>query len=411
MVRVVDLAVRVSTLAAPVRQRPLPWAPAVLFGLVAALVYHVSIPVETAADQYVYLADAFLNGRAHLIDPPPHLELTRLGDRHYVIPPPLPAVLLLPYVAVAGSGASQTVAAAAAGGLNALVSFLIAARIAERRADQVWLAALCAFGTIVWHLAAVGSVWFIAHVIATLALNLALLETLGPRRPILIGLGVAAAFWTRLPTVLTLPFFIVMTWDRLAPAGLRQWRTIRLGYLNALIAPIAAVVLLNFGYNWLRFETIADVAYRLRNHAALEPWFARGLLHISYIARHLHPLFLATPIVTASPPWVSWSLGGLAIWVTTPAFIFALRAPLDMPGTWAAWAGILPTALAVMSHGWTGMEQFGYRFAVDFYPLLLFLTMSGMRAPLRPMYRAVIAASVLVNVWGVVWTRFGWAVL
>ena len=402
MVRVVDLAVRLKRL---------PWASAVGFGLVAALAYHVSIPLETAANQYVHLADAFLSGRTYLVDPPPYLELTRVGDHHYVIPPPLPAVLLLPYVAVAGTGASQTLAAAAAGGLNGLVSFLIAARMVERRADQTWLAILCAFGTIVWHLAAVGSMWFIAHVIATLALNLALLETLGQRRPVLIGLGIAAAFWTRLPTLLALPFFALMTWDRWAPDGLRQWRTIRLGYLNALVAPIAAAVVLNFGYNWLRFETIADVAYRLRNNASLEPWFARGLMHLSYIPRHLHPLMLATPIVTATAPWVTWSLGGLAIWVTTPAILFGLRAPLDALSTWAAWAGILPTALAVMSHGSTGMEQFGYRFAVDFYPLLLFLTMSGMRAPLRPVHRVAIAASVLVNLWGVVWTRMGWAVL
>ncbi|MGH8630732.1 MAG: hypothetical protein ACREU7_08200, partial [Burkholderiales bacterium] len=243
----------------------LPWLQGLAFGLLVAAVYHLSLRGDTAFNHYQWLAQAFLDGRVYLVDPPPHLELTRIGDRHYVIPPPLPALLLVPYVAIAGERASQAVLTALAGGVHAMAALFIAARLVRRRADQWWLAVLFAFGTIVWHLSAVGSVWFAAHVIAAAALSLALLETLGQKRPLVIGLAIAAAFWTRLPTVLTLPFFVLMTADQWAPHGLRRWRTIRLSYLNSLAAPIAAVMLLNFGYNWLRFGTIADVSYRLRN--------------------------------------------------------------------------------------------------------------------------------------------------
>lgn len=410
MVRVVDLtgAAAASTPAGSAR---LPWMVAALFGLAVTLVYQYAIPADTGFDHYRRLADAFLHGRVYLVDSPPHLELTRIGRRHYVVPPPMPALLMLPYVAVAGARASQALFAAVAGGLNAMIAMLIAARMADRRADQVWLAVLFAFGTIVWHLAAVGSVWYVAHVVAALALSVALLETLGQKRPLLIGAGIAAAFWTHLPTALTLPFFVFMTADRWAPDGLRQWRTIRLGYLNALVAPIAVAVLLNFGYNWLRFGVIADVAYRLRDNVRNEPWFDRGLFHITYIPRHLYQFLLAPPRRLPDFPYVSYSMSGLAIWATTPAFLFALLAPLWAGSTWAAWAGILPTAMVVMSHGATGMEQFGYRLAVDFYPLLFFLTVRGMRPPLRPVHKAAIVLSVLLNVWGVVWTRMGWKVL
>jgi hypothetical protein len=171
------------------------------------------------------------------------------------------------------------------------------------------------------------------------------------------------------------------------------------------------VVLLNFGYNWLRFGTIADVAYRLRNNAPAEPWFDRGLFHLSYIPRHVHPLLLATPHLQPRYPYVFWSISGLAIWVTTPAFLFALRAPLRALPTWAAWAGIVLTAVLVMSHGTAGLEQFGYRLAVDFYPLLFLLAVMGMRPPLKPVHKAAIALAVLVNLWGVTWERMGWKIL
>lgn len=406
---------REGALAAPAqatsRARPLPWVLGIAFGLVAALVYHYSIHWSTPFDHYRRLADAFLHGRVHLIDHPRHLELTEFRGRYYVIPPPLPALLMVPYVAVAGAKASQALFAAVAGGLNAMLALFVAARMTDRRSDQHWLAVLFAFGTIVWHLSAVGSVWYVAHVVAALGLNLALLETLGQKRPLVIGAGIAAAFWTHLPTVLTLPFFVIMTADRWAPDGLRRWRTIRLGYLNVLAAPIAAAMLANFGYNWLRFGTIADVAYRLRNNVPNEPWFDRGLFHISYVRRHLYEFLRAGPLIQPTFPYVTYSIAGLAIWATTPAFLFALSAPLRSLSTWAAWAGIVPTALVVMSIGATGMEQFGYRLAVDFYPLLFFLTIRGMRPPLRGVHKAAIVLSILANLWGVVWTRMGWKVL
>lgn len=420
MVRNVDLIAAAPRGAAPQQAtvqsatdhaQLLPWLLGIGIALCATLIYHYSIPGDTAFDHYRRLAEAFLQGRVDLTNPPRHLEISQFAGRHYVIPPPLPALLMAPYVAVAGARASQALFGAVAGGLSAMLALFIAARMTDRTADRIWLAVLFAFGTIIWHLTAVGSVWYVAHVVGALGITLAVLETVGQKRPFVIGAGVAAAFWSHLPTALTLPFFIIMTSDRWAPDGLRQWRTVRLGYLNALAAPIAAAILLNFGYNWLRFETIADLSYRLRVNVQNEWWFDRGLFHVAYIPRHLEKLLYAAPIIQSTFPYVTYSVTGLAIWATTPAFLFALLAPLRAKGTWAAWAGILPTAIVVMSHGATGMTQFGYRLAVDFYPLLFYLTITGMRPPLRGAHKAVIALSVLANLWGVLWERMAWRVL
>ena len=89
-----------------------------------------------------------------------------------------------------------------------------------------------------------------------------------------------------------------------------------------------------------------------------------------------------------------------AICATTPAFFYALRAPL-VRLTAACWLGIAFFMSQLLSFGGTGMTQLGYRFAMDFYPLLTVLTMRGMDRPLRWWHTTLIGACILLNVWWV----------
>ncbi len=388
-----------------VLDRPLAWA--VLVAVAAFAVYHFSFPDRTPFDHYVRLANSLLHGRVDLIDPPDYIEKTTFNGRHYVMNPPFPAVLLLPYVALFGSEASQASASHVVGGLAAGMMVMLASRLASRRSDALWLGGLGAFGTIVWYLSAVGSTWYFAHAVAVAALLLGVLEVTGRGRPVLIGCALAAAYWTRMPTVLTLPFFVLATLPRWAPGGLRDWRRIDVGYLERLVGPVAGALLLNMGYNFVRFGTIADIGAAVRPGIYKEPWFDRGLFHPSYIPRHLTLLFTKLPVFVPHPPYVLVPWTGLAIWVTTPAFVYALRAPVARE-TLAAWLGILPTAGALFMFGLPGITQFGYRFATDFYPLLLLLTMRGMHGQPSRFAKALILIAVLVNAWGVLGNRWGW---
>jgi hypothetical protein len=368
--------------------------------LAVLVVYWASCPASpTPHDQYIRLASAFLRGRLDLPESPPWLEVARYRGRTYVIQPPFPAVLAVPYVLVAGPRASQTVMSQVLGAMNAAVVFLIARRVSPDLSTQLWLVALFALGTIYWYVASVGSVWYLAHVVAVLMLNLAVLETLGRRRPLVIGLALGAAYWTRLPTILSLPFFLVM-----APPGRRA----RLGYVVRLLAGLTVFVALNAAYNWARFNTPLDAAYLHRPGVLEEPWFRSGLLHPSYIPRHLRVLFLELPRFVGHSPYVLPSWTGLALWITTPAMTLALGAPFRRE-TWACWAGILPVALVNMMHGTWGFAQFGYRFALDYYPFLFLLVAVALGDRIRSWHVALIAASVAVNLWGVLWINaFGW---
>ena len=143
--------------------------PAALFGLawfVYALINHHR---PANLDYFVPLADAFLHGRLGLTEAPSFLnELVPGGNGlYYVVYPPMPALLLLPVVLVAGPDFDQAWASILLGAANVVVmSWLIEGMGASRR-FRIVMSLVFAFGTIVWYSAQAGSSWHFAHVVAT----------------------------------------------------------------------------------------------------------------------------------------------------------------------------------------------------------------------------------------------------
>ncbi len=69
----------------------------------------------------------------------------------------------------------------------------------------------------------------------------------------------------------------------------------------------------------------------------------------------------------------------------------------------ACWAAIIPTALMLFTFAGVGFVQFGYRFQLDFMPFLFLLTAYAMGPDLRWHHKLMIVLSVLLNLWGVLW--------
>jgi hypothetical protein len=116
------------------------------------------------------------------------------------------------------------------------------------------------------------------------------------------------------------------------------------------------------------------------------------------------------PIVQATPPFLIPSWNGLAIWITTPAFIYSFKASFKKHEVKLSWFALLSIAIVVFSHGATGFTQFGYRYAVDFYPFLIFLLIISLsKKKLKWHHWVLLIISILVNLWGIVWiNKFGW---
>jgi hypothetical protein len=363
-------------------------------------------------DYYVRLSDAFLHGRLYVLDHPSWLnELVPnpSGQGWYVVYPPLPAVVMMPLVAIWGLSLNQTLVSIFAGALAVVVAFFVARDLLKKPQDQpqpfqrtyVWLAVLFGFGTIFWWIASNGSVWLVAQVFSALFLLLALHEAFNKARPLIMGLLLGASFWCRLPTILGIFFFAGLIISR---NPRENWVGKLRGSLKPLLLLAAGAGLfvgLDMAYNYARFQALFDVAYWMIPGILNEPWFSHGLFSLQYIPENLMPFLTGLPTFDWTAPYIHAPIEGIAIWFTTPAFIFALRAKLRDPVTWSAWAAIFAIAFVIFTKGLSGWG-FGYRYAVDFYPFLFLLTARGMGPNLRWYHKLLIILGIIVNLWGTI---------
>ena len=385
---------------------------AIVLGVAAFVIYFLTTNGEpTQFNNFVVLAEAFLNGRLHLYQDIYWMELAVYNGRYFVVPPPVPAILMMPVVAVAGFDTNQTIISYIFGAANVSLAFLAASCITRSRKVQIWTAVMFGFGTIHWWVASNGGVWMFSQTISVTFLFIAIILSFKKAHPLLTGLSLGASYWTRLPTILSFPFFMAMYFDEWYRSDSTQSiiRRINLKPLIYMGLGAGIFVVFNAVYNYLRFDTPFDISYYLIPGIFEERWYQSGIFDISYFPRHLKIIFARLPNFSGEFPYVTPSWNGLAIWITTPAFIFALRAGIRSKMAIGCWLSILLIAFVDFCHGTWGFQQFGYRFAVDFYPFLFLLTVKGIGDRIRWYHIALIVIGILVNLWGVLWIyKFGW---
>jgi len=374
---------------------------AFIFFIIALIIYLLTSAGATPFDYFTRLSDSFLAGKYYLTENPSWLsELIPAGtDKFFVVYPPMPALLAIPFRFFFGANFQQQYLAHILGAGIVGLTMLISWTIKKDKTLAVWSGLLVGFGSIIWYMSATGSVWYLGQISAAFFLTAAIFESLSKKRPLLVGVFLGAAFLSRLHTILSLPLFLYLLYDK-------DWFKKYL-YLGLGILPFVAF---NFYYNFIRFGVIWDKAYILIPGLLSEPWFQKGLFNASYIPDHLKTIFASFPRFSKEFPYLTPSWAGLAIWITSPAFIYSIRAKIREGAVRYSWLSITLISLVIFSHGTTGFAQFGYRFAVDFYPILVFLTIKGVaRKRIGWVQWLLLIIGIGVNLWGVLWiNKFHW---
>lgn len=70
--------------------------------------YALTSGEKTHFDEHVRLADALLHGHAWIEPPPSYMERANYAGHSYIVHPPLPALILVPLVAIFGPSLNQT---------------------------------------------------------------------------------------------------------------------------------------------------------------------------------------------------------------------------------------------------------------------------------------------------------------
>ncbi len=368
----------------------------IIIALISLIVFLLSKGSPSGQNHFVYLADAFLHGRLGVTGGGTSLaEIVPFNGNYYVVYPPMPAVLLLPFVAVFGTSVDQSLMSVFLASLCVAATWLMLKKTGVNGNKALWLTALFGFGTCFWYIAAVGSAWYIEHVVAVLFLTLAMILALYKKSPFLIGVLLGCAFLSRLSVVLSFPFFLLLIYEQNS-----AWKP-RMKQAAYFAVGLGILVAIYELYNFGRWGVFSDLGYTLIPGIQQDPYFTNGIFSLSYIPRHIYAIFFQGPILLSNFPYFEPNWMGLGLFFTTPAFIYIFKGPWNRLSKYAALAVacILPV---LITHGTVGFTQFGYRFSLDFTPFLMLLAAKGMRENLGWEEKALIILSVLVNLWGVV---------
>lgn len=370
--------------------------PIILF-LVTFLVYFLSKEKNfTAWNHYVRLANSFLHGKLYFLDYQPYLEAAFFKGRHFPVSPPMPAILLIPAVLIFGKNFPQPLFSFLFGSLNGVLSYLLLKRLKIKKGIALISSILLVFGTNHWYLVLVGSYWYVAHIIAFTFMLLALLEFFGKRRLFWVGFLTGCAYWTRLPTIFASIFFFLFIVTNKSSLDKK------IKDLLKLFLPLAGFLCLNSLYNFLRFKNLWDKGYLLIPNLWKEPWYQEGIFSLNYIPKNLKLIFWTFPSFIKKFPFFLPPSFGMAIWITTPAFLI-------LPISLFIKEKIIPfslltiffLALPSLLHGEGGGFQFGYRYSMDYAPFLLILTAKSFEKIPKWLIYFLVFGSILVNFWGV----------
>jgi hypothetical protein len=248
-----------------------------------------------------------------------------------------------------------------------------------------------------------GRVWFTAHVVGV-ALALGYLWcTVGARHPIGAGLCLALAAMTRTPMAFMFPLFLleaVRMAGGFAVLGDPEKRNPLLRRVALFAAPVVVIAIAAFVYNSARFAEPTEFGHsylHVRQQAQIE---AHGLFSYQYLARNLAVAFTLLPeFPDNAKSAIQVSGHGLALWVTTPAFLLLLWPRTRPPLHRALWITVALVAIPTFFYQNSGWVQFGYRFSLDYTVfLILLLAVGGRRFGWGT--RGLLALGIAVNLFG-----------
>jgi hypothetical protein len=351
---------------------------------------------STPYDNYVLLAQALLHGHAWIAWPGNYIDALAYHGRHYVIEAPLPALLLLPFVAIFGT-VDQTLLAVALASIAVGAAWELGERLHVQPEANAWICGFLLAGTDLLWCAMLGDVWFVAHVAAVCFTLLALVELVGKRRGWMVALFAACAFESRFSLILAVPVYLYMLarGDTLGiPSRSGARRAI------AFIATLIPIAILWVLYNEARWGTWNDIGYAAWYHQDPAGAPTGSPFRLAYLPWQLYSFFVQTPLWIGRYPWLVPTYNGVALTWTSPALVLAFLARRPAGLVWPLWIASFLVAGPSFLYYVNGFAQFGMRHALDFEPFLIALMMLAVRQGIPRWGIALCAYSMLTGLWG-----------
>ncbi len=221
---------------------------------------------NSGANSYALLAQSFLNGEFSTSIECFDNDCIIFNDETYVIFPPFPAILAMPFIALFGIDFSGFIALSTIMLLASAVTWwAILKKIGQDNIVAFFLVIAFILASPLFFVTIRGDrVWFFAQSVSFLSLSLAIYFALYYRdkyfAPLLAGILIGCSFLSRQMTIFVAPFiFALLIEDNLPLFTINKDR---LKKFALMALPIALAILIYFIYNYLRFGDILDTGYK-----------------------------------------------------------------------------------------------------------------------------------------------------
>jgi len=359
----------------------------IIFLCIIALLVAQSFGVRSVGGQYsTRLAQSFIQGDLFLNDLPRfadgHLntiDISWFNDKPYWPMGPFPSALLVPAVLIFSWLKINFYEIFIQYLITALVLFLIF-KIAKKlnyAADSAWWFCFAFMFSVFLPIPAMS--FHFPQLIVVVLLWASIWEYLTHKRYWLLGCLSAFALATRLSAGFIFVFFLLDILTNKAFSNKEKMK-------NAvrLLAPLAIIMILLGTYNFMRFNNVLETGY---SHQVLfaETWRARsyGLINPIHVPGNLYYLFLQPPIPVFRDavshvlkyPYIKADWWGIGLFFTSPflLYLFFFKYKNKVAKQLLLTAIIISVPI-VLYYG-IGYRQFGYRYSLDFLPVLFFLFM------------------------------------
>lgn len=360
------------------------------------------------------LAQSFLEGRLYLQNPSSLHDMTLYKGEWYVPSPPLPALVLMPLIALFGiENINMVQFSILIGAANAVVIYALLAQASERRliptatSGNILLTVMVVLGTTHWWLSVYGVFWYLSQLLTLLFAGLAVYLALKQASAWWIGLCLGIAILSR-PNVFTLwPLLAGITFYlEKQNSGNISWKRMIFWAAQSAVPMIAAVGCL-LVYNYMRFDNFLDFGYVTVNSSSwiMEAVQTYGMFHVHFLPINLEMMFLRMPVISFKDQQIAYSPGldGTSILAMSPALIYLFRRFKLNWWTLGAWISIIITAGLLLFYHNTGAWQLGYRYLLDFILPVVLLTAVGLSKRTSRIFIALVLVSILINAANVHW--------
>ena len=349
-------------------------------------------------DSYSLQAMSWLSGRLDMGKNYEWLELAVYNGKYYLSFPPLPSVVMLPFVLLFGEKTPSNLVSALYGIFTAMIAYKILKKAGMKRGGAVFFAIAYVWGSNMLWLSTSGGVWFLAQGLNMLLLTACVYFAQQKMRVAAYAMAALAVGCRPFSVCMFLPlmaYFYMADKDRPMADRIR-------GQIRSLIIPVF-IALCYMLYNYVRFDNVLEFGH---NYLPEFTESEKGQFSLSYILPNLYNLLLR-PVTLRADLTLEYPLfDGFMFYIANPMFLIwfaavvkdVLQKKLDAVRLCIVIA-ILAELLLLCAHKTLGGWQFGARYTVDMLPMALMYLLLKKDEP-GGISAFIMAAGMMFNLYG-----------